>query len=65
MSLDDEIVLYDDYGNWYLTLKLNPKVKKEFIINEVIYSLREHTFKSKFSQFDVYPHWNKDDIILR
>lgn len=65
MGLDDEIVLYDDYRNWYLTLKLNPKVKKEFIINEVIYSLTEHAFRSKFPQFDVYPHWNKDDIILR
>lgn len=65
MGLDDEIVLYDDYGNWYLTLRLNPKVKKEFIIKEVINSLREYSFKQMFPTFGLYPHWNKDDIILR
>ena len=64
-GLDDEIVLWDRYGNWFLTLKFNPKVNKLIMTNEIVASIRKN-----FEPIDNWvlladgPHWNKADIIL-
>ena len=66
MGLDDGIVLFDAFGNWYLTLELNPKADKRILINQVTNSLREHLMQSKLNEIEFFedPHWNKSNILV-
>ena len=46
MGLDQEIILSDiEENNWYLTIRLNPKVNKVDIIKSVIKALRNEEFR--------------------
>ncbi len=59
MGLDEEIVMSDiDENNWYLTIKLNSKVKKVDIINSVIKALRQEELKlmGKLPKTDMYKY---------
>ena len=63
MGLDYVIVLWDDYGNWYLTLKFNPKANKFLLINEVTKSLRQNFFPKDNILFLVdNPRWIKPQL---
>lgn len=63
MGLDDEIVLWDNYGNWYLTLKFNPKANKLIMINEIVTSIRQHfSSMDRMILLEDGLHWYKPDI---
>ncbi|MCJ7571040.1 MAG: hypothetical protein MUO82_04085 [Candidatus Thermoplasmatota archaeon] len=67
MGLDEEIVLFDEFGSWYLTLKLDSNVSKIIIVNQIIKALREHITQSWIKDMDYVrgPHWNKSDILVQ
>jgi hypothetical protein len=62
MGLDEEIVISDTKeNNWYLTIKLNPKVNKIDIIRSIIKTLRHEELRLmvKLPSVDLYKYGSK------
>jgi hypothetical protein len=60
MDLDEEIVISDTKeNNWYLTIKLNPKVNKIDIIRSIIKALRHEELRlmGRLPSVDLYKIW--------